>query len=75
MNATSSKEIERSWRKFLSRAYANKKARELMQDMRFLNWHMDEKLAINSCQVEDEICVLGPMCKFKVPSLQSHPLN
>jgi chemotaxis regulatin CheY-phosphate phosphatase CheZ len=64
MNATSSKEIERSWREFLNRAYANNKARELMQDTSFLNWHMDEKLGMNSRQVEDEICVFGPMCIF-----------
>jgi hypothetical protein len=64
MNATSSKEIERSWIEFLFRAYANNKARELKQDVSFLNWHMDEKLGMNSCQVEDEICVLGPKCIF-----------
>jgi hypothetical protein len=40
----------------------NNKARELMQDTSFLSWHMDEKLGMNSRQVEDEICVLGPMC-------------
>jgi len=64
MNVTSSKEIERSWREFLFRAYVNNKARELLQDTSFINWHMGEKLGMNSCQVEDEICVLGPMCIF-----------